>query len=549
MAVDTIRRLVFTPPVAVARVGGSSTPVDAFTWGPGDPHTVAETRIRPDWTLRVDPDGSVTPELPTELRLRDGALLRPVAPFLELWALTGDGPAANWTAVPVTPALLAANQVTEANLTFTVTAVNAKAARRAMNAGLRFGTFPPITVAGDDHAVVPLRGVSPPAMPSPMIPTGRSIPLGSVQVLRPRERPADAPWPADVRVEVVRLRFTPGAGHAYGPPQAALDQPGAGLPAAVPADRAFLDPAAGWFNAPRGTAVIPADTRDELAGPGEPRSLGVVDDTCDAVVTATVTLPRQVPARPQPVTLEARANVTVGPPHYAPDRRPFLSIADEINDREHDPARDAALTDDERGQWVEDLFERVSETTSLLDLDFWRSPNPDGGFYLVATLTGAALTAQSIPGDGVPGPDRALGGRDALRDREIAVPGPSDIEPLPLSARARERHRTLSDLGQLIPWILSHPDRLRALVRRPFTIGPGYRASFTMQMPPVMVNSNRWPLTLAHWQYDLLMAWADEIVAGGVGAFAAEDGARVPLSEAAADRRRQVLALLDAEPG
>ena len=34
-------------------------------------------------------------------------------------------------------------------------------------------------------------------------------------------------------------------------------------------------------------------------------------------------------------------------------------------------------------------------------------------------------------------------------------------------------------------------------------------------MPPFMAQSNRWPLTLTHWQYDLLMAWADDLVAAG----------------------------------
>jgi hypothetical protein len=371
-----------------------------------------------------------------------------------------------------------------------------------------------------------------------MIPAGRSVPLGAVQVLRPRPPVTDAPWPPEVRLDVLRLRFTPGAGHAYGPPEAALAQPSAGLPAAVPPDRAFLNPAAGWFNALRGDRVVPADTRDERAVAGEPRSLGVIDDTCDAVVAAELTLGQE--------TLRARANVTVGPPHFAPDRRPFLSLADEINDREHDPGRDAALTATERDRWVEDLFERIAETAWLLDLDFWRSPRP--GSYLVATLTGDALTAGPIPGDGVPGPNRALGGRDALRDRDIAIPAPSDLEPFPLSARARERHRALSDLGQLVPWILTHPERLRALVRPPFTIGPGYRASFTMQMPPVMVNSNRWPLTLAHWQYDLLMAWADALTAPSAAAARAPEAEGVTeLSDAAAARRRQVLALLDDE--
>ena len=116
----------------------------------------------------------------------------------------------------------------------------------------------------------------------------------------------------------------------------------------------------------------------------------------------------------------------------------------------------------------------------------------------------------------MPQPERALGGLDVLRDRDIAVAGASTIEPLPLAARARERHRTLSDLGQLAPWVLAHPERLRALIRPPFSVhDTSYPDSWTMQMPPFMAQSNRWPLTLTHWQYDLLMAWADDLVAAG----------------------------------
>jgi hypothetical protein len=51
MAEDTVRRLFFVPPVAIARLGGSTTPMDAFDWVGGDPHTIAETRIGPAWTL------------------------------------------------------------------------------------------------------------------------------------------------------------------------------------------------------------------------------------------------------------------------------------------------------------------------------------------------------------------------------------------------------------------------------------------------------------------------------------------------------------------
>ena len=531
MAGDTIRRLFFTPPIALARLGGSTTPMDAFDWVVGDPHTIAETRVRPTWTLIVDSQGGVTPQLPDKLSVRDGPLLRPVAPFLELWAMTGDGAPSEWLPQPVTPALLAANGTGESQASFRVTALNRKAARRTGNAALRFGTFPPVDVRADDHRVVELRGESPPDAPRRMIPAGRFIPLGQVQVLRPTAQPANQPWSGIVRVDVVRLRVTPARGRIYGPPAAVTAQPSAVTP-----DRAFLDPAAGWFGAPRGSRVVPADTVDERA---DQRSLGVVDDTCDLTVTALLAVGGS--------TLRARANVSVGPPHFAPDRRPFLSLADELNDREHDPARDTTMGPSERSEWVEDLFERIYETVALLDVDFWRSGR-------ARQLTPGERRA-AIPGDAVPQPTLAMGGTDRLRDPEIAIPGPSDIEPLPLAARARSRHRSLSDLSELVPWVLSHPGRLQELVRPPFAfilggdgvLGDDSRTS--MQMPPFMRNSNARSLTLARWQYDLLMAWAAALAApAGPGAPAA-----VPppsgLSPTAAERRRQVLGVLDAPGG
>jgi hypothetical protein len=523
MAADTIRRLFFTPPVAIARLGASTTPMEAFDWVVGDPHTIAETRVRPTWTLDVDAQGAVIPRMPDKLTVRDGPLQRPVAPFLELWAMVGDGPPSQWRPRPVTPELLAANNTGEAQLSFRVSALNRKASRRTGNAALRFGTFPPVDVRADDHRRVELRGESPPDAARRMIPAGRFIPLGQVQVLRSRAQPTNQPWSRVVRVDVVRLRVTPGRGRVFGPPAAVTARP-----PAVTSDRAFLDPDAGWFGAARGNRVVPADTVDERAAGG---SLGVVDDTCDVTVDARLAVGTS--------TLRAHANVSVGPPHFAPDRRPFLSLADELNDRQHDPARDASMSAAARSAWVEDLFERIYETVALFDVDFWRSAR--------ARELAANELRPMIPGDGVPDPTRAMGGRDRLRDPEIAVPGRSDIEPLPLSARARERHRTLSDLSELVPWLLSHPGRLQQLVRPPFASSARDNANETsMQMPPFMRHSNALPLTLATWQYDLLMEWATALA---TPAAPGPTPGPAGLSPTAAGRRRQVLDLLEAQDG
>lgn len=556
MAAGDIRRVFFNPPVAVARLGGSTTPLDAFDWGPGDPHTTAETRIRPAWSLAVGPGGTVTPFLPTTLDLRDGPLLRPLAPFLELWAMV-EVSADEQRPAPLTLELLERNGATPADVRFVVRAVNAKAARRTGRDELRFGTFPALEVIGDDHRRHPLLGSSPPGVTTPMISRGRFVPLGAFQVMAAVAQPAEEGrrWPDDVRTDVVRVRFTPAAGRFYGPPEAAGTDP-----PAVPRDCAFLEAAGGWYAAQRyasANMTMPADTFDALDESADPvLSLGVVDDTCDAVVSATVALRRGTPA--------AAARVSVGPPHYAPDRRPFLSLADEINDREHDPTRDTALAGDQsipwslagdpRTSWVEDLFERIFETVSQFDLDFWRTRRRNA-----KVLSEGERREQPIPGDGVPREGQAMGGFDRLRDGDIAIPAPSPAVPLTLTQRAREQHRRLSDASSLAAWIRAHPGRLQQLVRPPLVSRTS--AEQTMQMPPFMRNSNAGALSLSRWQYDLLMEWTEKVeqpdpggpvAAPGVAAPGpSADGAspEVPLSARAAARREHVLAQIDGGRG
>ena len=76
------------PPIAVARLGGSTTPLEAYQWVESpDPRANGETAIEPTWCLRVRADATVDPYLPTEIQFRDGSLIRPVCPFFEIHAL------------------------------------------------------------------------------------------------------------------------------------------------------------------------------------------------------------------------------------------------------------------------------------------------------------------------------------------------------------------------------------------------------------------------------------------------------------------------------
>jgi hypothetical protein len=224
---DVIQSIFIDPPIAIARVGGSTVPQDAYLWVESpDPRSDGETTIVPTWSLEILSDGSVSPNLPTELRLRDGALIRPVCPFFELWAMVGAPGSAQdtWRETPVTPALLARFGASESDLTLRIDAHNLKAARRTGKSKHGFGTTPPVDITGDEHGSHVLFATSPGPNPR-MIPSGRSIPLGSVQIVRSKPNQPGAPWSDSVNLEVIRWRFTPGRGRFFGPPQALQTSP------------------------------------------------------------------------------------------------------------------------------------------------------------------------------------------------------------------------------------------------------------------------------------------------------------------------------------
>jgi len=293
--------------------------------------------------------------------------------------------------------------------------------------------------------------------------------------------------------------------------------------------------------------VEPGDTYDvinqnqspdpNLPSPGFGPSLGVVDDTCE--VHFEVSLQAGAPLR----VLTAKAVAFVGPPDFAPDRRPFLSTADELNDRGADAAaRNAALDDAGLDRWVADLFQRVYETVSLFNVDAYRRDR-------AANLPPGKLKPVDIDGATREDPTRAMGGRDALRNPLYKLAPPTTGDPLPLSEHARMRHRAMSDLQNLIEVVSLDANRIKTIVRPPFEVESFEDGNSTsMRMPPFMRHSNALPLTLAMWQYDLLLRWGER-TAADLAAMRLEavgrPRARV-LSPAAATRRASVLARIDA---
>ena len=540
-----IEKILCNPPLAIARLGRSAQPVDAYQWvANSNPHVTGETQIKPAWTLDVQPDGRVSPRKPGEIRLRDVQGIRPVAPFIEVWCVLSGSP----TPQPLTEDLLRAEGLALNDLGFTVDAVNRKAARRTFNDDLAYGTFPPLAVRGDDHQVHDINAVSPRSVPPErrLIPDTRAIALGSFQVIRPTasDAPRASDWPPALNLNTVRVRFTPGRGECFGPAGQATPAQG------VPAKNAFLNDAAGWFDArvnarPGQPRIIQAFAQpwDTFAGAENNSSLGIVDDTCDVRLTVTLAVGQ---GRNQ--TLTAAANIFSGPADFSPDSRPFVSLADALLDRDGDSeARNVAMSRAEKDAWVEDLFERAYEHVALMNVDVWRHRLAGN-----RTLTPEESRPVPIPNDETALSDAPMGGRDRLRDGAVALPAASSHEPLPITQRARERHRYLSDRHTLENLVKRDPARLPTLVRKPFQES---EAGFTMKMPAFMRGSNGAPLTLSVAQYDLLMIWVEDVLAQhsvpsetllATAANITESAARA-ISERARTRRTHVLDQLTQE--
>ena len=295
---ETIQALFCDPPIVIARLGGSTTPLDCCVWEePPNPRADGATVLVTDWSLNVLPDGSIEPHKPDSIRFRDGPLIRPVCPFIEIWARLGEpgSDPSTWRDAPLTPALLAAAGTDASALRFTVDARNAKAARRRRNPASGLWHLP---VRGDPRRPAPAgpaaggqpAGRCAAADPARPVHPDR-LGAGPAQPVRSARRP-HVPGRREINLEVIRIRFTPAAGLFYGPPAAARPTNESPVPA-VREDLAFLNPIWPAGSGSRAPAIprLNRATRSTKPHPGSGISLGVVDDTCEARIDVTLQLP------------------------------------------------------------------------------------------------------------------------------------------------------------------------------------------------------------------------------------------------------------------
>jgi hypothetical protein len=496
----TIDEVFFRPPMAVARLGGSEIPLASFTWAE-DPslYGAGLTVIVPDISLEVLADGSLRPFLPANIQFRDGRLFRPVAPFFELWVRSGK------SEKPLTLKWGQENRVELSDIQYTVAAANRKAARRAGASTCAFSAT--VIVAGDDHTPHSLLASS--SGDDSLVSPDRPVSFGRFQVLRPTPVVA-----MGVDLSVLRVRFTPARGQVYGPPSTskASDPDSQRVHEIVPEENRILNQQSSWSqysSNDRRDSPEPSDTYDGADDSSRRnRSFGVVDDTCDVVLQASVRVGRR--------TWKATARVFAAPPDFAPDRRPFCSLADELSDR--DPPADGPVEDlQEAVERLGDLFQRVYETASLANVDMMRNammPRDDRGLVnfrgLPAVTLGESMTPQDTP--------------YFDKDQDLNSP-PSSHEELPYSSVAAQAHAPLADTEDLALFLRTSAAQVRRLVRPAYAHFKDLKAEVSskakpdsqqrdpriardgehdMRMPPYMRDSDASPLSLNRRQYDFL---------------------------------------------
>lgn len=319
-----IQELRILPPLAVGRLGAAKEALEAFELQVVPERPLDYRRIVPQPTLVVDEQSGeiVKSYVPERIRFKDDhKQIRPVAPFLEVFAITSEQPG---ELVPLTLDLLAQEGIPLANLCWQVTVANIKVFRRTGDHNDK------ITAQIDNlqhHGRQPLLGQCANFLP------GRSLPLGSVQFIKPT---ADYPQ--------IRLRFTPAAGKVYGSSLKRRIDPnkvvGFGLkrhidPDIEEDDPIINDPALVLYDIQKGhwrgyaeegagpTLTNPAQIFAGYSDGSNQVSWGYLDDECDGYVRVCL----QLVGGP---LLTAQGCIGAGPPAFAPDSLPVRVISDEL---------------------------------------------------------------------------------------------------------------------------------------------------------------------------------------------------------------------------
>ena len=315
----TIKQLRILPPFAIGRLGSASEPMDNYTFDldidPDRADPLGYRELKPQPTLIVNENsGEIEKQrTPHTLEFKRGDKIRPVAPFLEVFAVTDAD-----ELVPLTTALLQKEGLNDHNISWRATVSNRKIVRRT---GDEDDLVHAQTKWFSDHRSHTLAGKC-----TNFVAPEASVNFGTVRFIKPNH---DFPE--------IRLRFTPAEGLIYGPDQSGDDASGQdGDPDAyqIHEDRAIYNSKKSWFGL--GSPENPASNQTLppslfAINPPAPSwlfdnvaiSRGYFDDACDGFVEVQLALK-------DGSTLTAKARICAAPPAMAPDSLFVRTLADDL---------------------------------------------------------------------------------------------------------------------------------------------------------------------------------------------------------------------------
>lgn len=451
-----ITKLHILPPFAIGRLGGADEPLDNYTIADDPEHPLGFRRIVGDHTLIVDPHTGEIAEsrIPQTVAFKTKTKIRPVAPFLEVFAVINDD-----DILPLDLPLLKTLHLESAKIEWRVTVANRKVVRRTGNPDNLVSAQ---TQWFSDHDSHTLKGHCPNFI-SPKV----FVEFGHVRFIAPTEN-----FPE------IRLRFTPAKGFIYGPN---VDPPDP----VIPESRAVYDKTKDWVgfgsaeNPPKNETVPPSLFAINPPAPSWLNnniaiSRGYLDDSCDGFVEVRMTLP-------DGTQFTATARICAGPPALVPDSLFVRSLADDLEQVIHGPdvSRDEPyeVTRDRAC----DIVRRAYETVRFMNVAVMNGNNFKGR---------PSLSLDSMPEEEAADTERAI--------RPIMSPG--TVDTFAILTLHEQVYAALR--GGAAPWFVN-------LLRRPDEV-----ADFTdrgrRKMPALMCGADNNYLALTYRQIDTIRKAAEE---------------------------------------
>ena len=514
-----LKRIWITPPLAIGRLGPSDTPSDAFLWSDSPPiHDGAgKTTLRATESFTLDAKGNLTSHIPDEIIFKDAEGIRPVCPFFELHGEWTKGK--RLVSGPLTPAILKSEGLSLKDISWRIEAANLKAWHYTFAPGDRIEAK--LRIGGADTRVHALEGRPPKGAARPAVRGKGFVALGAVQLAKPSEE-----FPE------IRLRYYAPKGLVYGPTDLARRISGMTLnfgrgntdanaqnrsfrSFSLPAAQLIVNPASHWARQSIELSKLgPYPGNDERNNPaslfaiiyephkgGTPirRSLGLLDDTSDAVVTCLVKAGGK--------RLAAQARITVGPPDYSPAGRHPSSIADNLADREdRSGPRSGGWKDEELRDLVHDIFERAFETSGQMNKD---AQNDRCIWENSQTLLNLGRTSALDAGDIA----------DLLWPQPgLAAVQNGDADALELTHAGMRKHRRQASLQYLEEHFAEDPDLFKKWIRAPLDTSQ----YFDRRMPALMRGSDGRPYHLTRRQWEIIAAWVARLQVKAKAAAAAK---------------------------